>query len=311
MDKLQKDINCPICDSSYINIVENYRNVHPSFSGLKRVACDKCKMDFANPMPNEADLDLFNASYFDSAHGGLAQNLQATAFFKAIARIRGSHLQKYIDKSSLKLSSILEIGPGPGFFASNWLSKNPTTNYKVIETDTTCLNSLNKIGVKILDIDEKIEKVDAVVISHVLEHVTNPKDFLKAVTKDLKVGGVLFIEVPCKDYEHKLIDEPHLLFFDKEPMKLLLKNLMFENVEVSYHGKQISELKTTSILNKSYQLFRSKFISFGFFKLFSKMETGLEAVTDSLERASVKPFKAHLENENPSWWLRAVAIKRA
>jgi hypothetical protein len=147
------------------------------------------------------------------------------------------------------------------------------------------------------------------VISHVLEHVPNPKEFLKSVTKNLKVGGVLFIEVPCKDYEHKSIIEPHLLFFDKEPMRLLLEGLMFDQIQVSYHGKEIGELKNISLFEKFKVYIRSKLISIGLVKLFSKMDSGLEAVKDPLERAAVKPFKAHLENTNPSWWLRAVAVK--
>lgn len=311
MNKHQKSINCPICNSTEVDITENYRNLHPSFSALKRVHCKLCQMVFANPMPSEADLEKYNASYFDSAHGGLTENVQAIAFFKGIARIRGSHLQKYIDKIGVNLTSILEIGPGHGFFASNWIFKNPTTDYKVIETDTSCYDSLDKVGVKILKPEEKINQVDAVVISHVLEHVSNPKEFLTAVTKDLKLGGVLFIEVPCKDYEHKSIEEPHLLFFDKKPMELLLRGLMFDQIQVTYHGKEISELKNQSSFEKLTTILRSKLISVGLFKLFSKMDSGLEAVTDPLERASVKPFKAHIENTNSSWWLRAVAVKNS
>jgi SAM-dependent methyltransferase len=309
MNKNQNTINCPICNGIQVEIIDNYRNSHPSFSSLIRVNCKDCEMVFANPMPSDNALENFNANYFDSAHGGLAQSMQATAFFKAIARIRGAHLQKYIDKLNIKLKSILEIGPGPGFFAANWLLKNPDIDYKVMETDTSCYDSLNTIGVKILNPKEEFEQVEAVVISHVLEHVSNPKEFLKTVTQNLKVGGILFIEVPCKDYEHKDLDEPHLLFFDKSPMKLLLTDLKFDRIQVSYHGREIIDLQRKSFFKKLKSYSRSKLMSMGLFKLFSKMEIGLESVFDPLERASVKPFKAHLENEHPSWWLRAIAVK--
>ncbi len=300
---------CPVCDSSDLLFVGSYRNIHPSFSGLNKAFCKSCELVFANPMPSEKVLEVFNSCYFDSAHGGLAKNLSATAFFKAIARIRGAHLKKYCYQSNIELNTILEIGPGPGFFAENWLQNNPKTKYFAFETDRTCFESLNKIGVKVLSEGEEYQEVDAVVISHVLEHVNNPQAFLLNVTSKLKKGGILFIEVPCNDYEHKSLDEPHLLFFNKKPMKLLLEQLHFNNIYVSYHGKEISELKKKSFINSLTEILRVKLISFGIYNFSSKSEVGLESVKDPLERASVINFKAHIENDNPSWWLRAISIK--
>ena len=46
----------------------------------------------------------------------------------------------------------------------------------------------------------------------------------------LKKKGHLFIEVPCKDWDHKNEDEPHLLFFDKKSMVRLAEKLKIEIV---------------------------------------------------------------------------------
>jgi hypothetical protein len=42
---------------------------------------------------------------------------------------------------------------------------------------------------------------------------------------------------------------------------------------------------------------------------FSFNKRKMEFIENSLERAVVAPYKAHLDSEQPSWWLRAVALK--
>jgi SAM-dependent methyltransferase len=151
--------------------------------------------------------------------------------------------------------------------------------------------------------------VDLVVISHVLEHMSNPIEFLKNATQNLHKGGVLFIEVPCRDWEHKPIDEPHLLFFDKSPMQHLLKHLGFEDLQMSYHGQEIEQLRSAPVWRTKLMALRSKLITLGLVAPFARIRPGMEALSDPLERAAVAPFKAHRETQKPAWWLRAIARK--
>jgi hypothetical protein len=301
--------NCPVCGGNETEIAGPYRNLHASFAGLHRAHCQSCDMMFAAPMPSDEAMEEFNATYFDSAHGGLVQTSEALAFFNAIAKIRVIHLEKFLANKNLTAASILEIGPGHGFFANNWLNKNPKTSYKGLETDKSCYSSLKNYGVKLIDSLSEIPSTDVVVISHVLEHVTNPSLFLTNVTASLKTGGALFIEVPCMDWDYKPLDEPHLLFFDKNSIKLLLEKLGFSAIEVSYHGQEIEAMKRESSFKKKLKGLRSKLIAMGIVKPFELVTDGLEFLDNSLERVAVAPFKAHLKSEKPSWWLRAVAIK--
>ena len=146
-------------------------------------------------------------------------------------------------------------------------------------------------------------------MSHVLKHVSRPMEFLKYATRNLRKGGTLFIEVPCRDWEHKPIDEPHLLFFDKGPMQHLLRHLGFEDIQVSYHGQEIERLRTRSAWRGKAMAVRSKLIALGFVVPFARIMQGMEELTDPLERAAVAPFEAHCEKQKPAWWLRAVARK--
>jgi 2-polyprenyl-3-methyl-5-hydroxy-6-metoxy-1,4-benzoquinol methylase len=145
------------------------------------------------------------------------------AFHSAINLVRVLHVEAFQKAHNITVRNVLEIGPGSGQFADKWLSRHKETqSYFGIESDPSCHEKLTAIGVTVsadpgtLRADQRF---DLVVISHVLEHTIDPVKFLTGCTQLLSPGGILFIEVPCKDYEHKEMDEPHLLFFDKEPME--------------------------------------------------------------------------------------------
>ena len=52
----------------------------------------------------------------------------------------------------------------------------------------------------------------------------------------------MFIEIPCMDWEHKNLDEPHLLFFDKPAMNKLLERLQLKKISIAYYGIPINDL---------------------------------------------------------------------
>ena len=304
---------CPVCGSADLKPQGDYRGTHPAFLEMKRARCLTCEMVFATPMPSEFALHQFNASYFTTAHGGHLQSRAGTAFFSAIARLRGAHLDRYLLSHATTVSRVLELGPGTGFFARNWLENHPSTIYTAIETDSSCHASLAKLGVRLVEdvaAHGASESVDLVVMSHVLEHVSNPRQFLSDSTRNLRKGGAVFIEVPCRDCEHKSMDEPHLLFFDKAPMKYLLHKFNFGDIEVSYHGQEIAKLRTASNFKALITALRAKIINWGFSAPFGHMRPGMECLSDPLERAAIAPYLAHRESLKPSWWLRVLATKR-
>ena len=304
---------CPICNGLDITEIGPYKNNTQIFNSLKLVNCISCDIVFANPMPDELLLTKYNSSYFMSAHGGHSQDITTVSFFKAIGSLRVNYVEKYLKDKGIKCSSVLEVGPGSGYFASIWMKKNPETKYFVLESDESCYDALYKVGVTVLnneDLKNTNEKsFDLVIISHVLEHVSNPKLFLEFVTKNLRTGGCLFIEVPCRDYLHKDIIEPHLLFFDKSSMNYLLNQLSFSNIKLSYFGKKITDLKKVPFLIKFYTKIRTKLISLGVVFPFSRKRDGLESIDSRIERAIIIPFEAHVDQKEPSWWLRSLSLK--
>jgi len=307
------DAHCIICFSSDVKSLRPFKGISTIFEHKYLKQCNSCKMVFIDPMPSDDELEIYNANYFESAHGGHPTNPSAVAFFSGIGKLRGYYVDAFLLRNGFKTKRVLEIGPGHGYFAKNWIKLHPNVDYFGVETDKSCYDSLKQAGVQILapeQVDSSFEEVDLVIISHVLEHVSNPESFLQTVTKKLRKGGVLFIEVPCFDWQHKELDEPHLLFFDKEPMKLLLKKVGFDQIEVNYYGNTIELLKSRSRIDQLFTKIRSKLIDMGFHGIFAyPAQKGLSLLTP-LESAASRHAMAHSESVQPSWWLRTVSIKQ-
>ena len=304
--------DCPVCASNVLEALRPYVGVSQLFNELSLMKCNSCEMVFANPMPSIERLDDYNNNYFDSAHGGHSSNKVTLAFFSGISQLRISCIRRYLIKYGIDVRRLIEIGPGKGFFAKNWLKSNPEVQYFAIESDKSCHSSLQDLGVNLSDmatITSRESLADLIVMSHVLEHVGDPVKFLEEATMGLRTGGVIFIEVPCQDCKHKTVDEPHLLFFEKKSMLHLMETLGFVDVELSYVGKKIAKLQEESRVQKFVQKVRHKFLEVGCIAPFSRSNTGMDDLVDPLERAAVKPYLAHRESKEPAWWLRAVARK--
>lgn len=299
---------CPVCGSKNTKAVAPFRYQNSVFTGCSRTLCSDCGMVFASPMPSAAALTAYNESYFSMAHGGQPTSPLVIAFSSGVARLRLAFVKRFLDRHQITVDRILELGPGPGFFARSWLEQSRASVYSVVETDSSCHESLRALGARLVGASDVVPS-DLVVMSHVLEHVSDPVSFVKEATCGLRQGGALFIEVPCRDWEHKALDEPHVLFFDKEPMQQLLARLGFGDIDVAYYGRPVSELRSDSWWHNKLMALRGKLISWGVVAPFSHMAVGLEALNSPLERAMVAPFRAHRESAVPAWWLRAVARK--
>lgn len=304
--------NCIICSSDKVVQLRSYKGKSNIFQNKALVRCDNCDFVFASPMPTDSELEVYNSEYFESAHGGHPKSPSSIAFFSGINKLRCEYVSQILEKRNFVATKILEVGPGQGYLASHWLSKFPNAHYYGVETDVTCHEVLKKVGVKILlpeEVESSIEEVDLVIMSHVLEHVSDPINFLQLVTRKLKKGGALFIEVPCNDWQHKEYDEPHLLFFNKNSIKLALRNSGFDQIQVNYYGQTIETLKSKSKYRQILSILRIKLIDFGVYSLFAHTSNKQLALLTSIERASTKYFLAHKESEQPSWWVRAVSFK--
>ncbi len=302
-------MTCPVCKSKSISFENKYRYSHNYFSNISRVSCNDCGLHFANPMPGTSDLNDYNSSYHDSAHGGSDRNIKQQAFFSGLAKTRLAFIKKSVDFQKSNKYKVLEVGPGPGAFVKVWMEAYSKSKYSVIELDKNCYQDLKRLGVKIIEnnFDQLHEYYDLIIISHVLEHVSDPIGFLNPLIKQLKKGGHLFIEVPCMDWVHKKKDEPHLLFFDKKPMSILLNKIKLTKLKIAYYG-----IPHKYLLRPYRQFFKKlrgylwrKGISYFHFE----KENIFALVQNDIETQALLSFDAHKEQIDQSWWLRVISKK--
>lgn len=303
---------CPVCREQSVRAMGPYRHAHSVFDACSRSACDTCGMVFAWPMPGTDALSEYNSNYFARAHGGAPRDPVSLAFHSGINRLRVAHVERYAAARGIEPAQVLEVGAGGGHFARHWLERHQGCRYWAIESDVTMHSGLWALGVELCVQPEDMAPgvtLDMVVMSHVLEHTTDPAEFLAMMTSRLRRGGALFIEVPCRDWEYKDADEPHLLFFDKGPMHRLLASCGFGDARVSYHGRELSELRAETRAARFRARARASLLARGIVAPFARTAPGLEVIDVPLERAAVAPFQAHIEQERPSGWLRAMALK--
>jgi len=108
------------------------------------------------------------------------------------------NLEKF--KSEEVYSKILEIGAGTAPHLP--YIKHKFQHYYVAETSDFAIDYLKKAGLekvikydgKNLPFDESF--FDRIIISHVLEHVNNPEEFIMEMMSKLKKGGILSISLP-------------------------------------------------------------------------------------------------------------------
>jgi len=314
-DKDKRHVLCPVCGNSEVAVLCDYVYHSRLFSKMELVECTSCRLVFADPLPAAGELHTYNRDYFQNAHGGAEVGEQAVLFFRGIAALRLQHVEHYVADMGTAVRAVLEIGPGSGHFAAHFLRRHPEASYTVVESDQTChtvLSSLNVMAYR--DLSELAGKgpvYDLLVMSHVLEHLANPPDLLGILVGLLRPGGVVFIEVPCRDHEFKAEHEPHLLFFDMPAMARLLEDRGLTSIRLSYHGKSHDQLKRSAslpakVIAAAETLLHRRGI------IAPWLRSGLPTpslIEDLRIWAAVKPYLAHLVNSRPSWWLRALATK--
>jgi len=150
-----------------------------------------------------------------------------------------------------KKSRLLDIGAGYGFLL-NELHKNGYKNIVGIEISGERRNiALEHCPVEIMALDVNRPNTDigdfnVVTLFHVLEHVSQPVDFLKCIRKFIKPGGVLICEVPnveellleeCEQYNDFYWIRAHLSYFSQKTILECLRKAQYRHVEVQFEQR--------------------------------------------------------------------------
>ena len=149
-----------------------------------------------------------------------------------------SYCLKFI-KKYIK-GNVLEIGAGCGSFTRNYLNRN-IKNITLTELDKKNILELkrkfkNNTNIKVIkkNIYNIEKKFDTIIYLHVLEHIKNDNEEIKAASKKLKENGNLIIMVPAHQKIYSNLDKAvghfrryELNFFRESFGSLKRSNLIF------------------------------------------------------------------------------------
>jgi SAM-dependent methyltransferase len=228
--------------------------------------------------------------------------------FEAQAAARFEFLRPYMPKKTEL--QVLDIGAGFGLIY-NVMTRvaGLQITYDAMEVDPLAVDYL-RTHIRPRVVFSRQEDVrgqyDVVLLSHIIEHMTDPVHFLKILNRHVRDQGILFIEVPNQDHKFKSLNEPHLFFFDTCSISSLVSHSGYKVLNVDICGPKINELKDDNglfitiktLLRRKIPLHAKKMIL-----RMRKMMSGKRRLAGIAERT--------IYDYNP-WgrWIRLVALKK-
>ena len=273
---------CYLCGASgevlYTGLTDRLFGVSGTWS-LRKCSHTECGLAWIDPFPGlEAIPDLYKNYYtHESGSSNEKKNQILTTFGRFVVRLLIS-LFKTITFSRPKLRSIdlmylnerkpgtvLDIGCGNG----ERLRRLKNIGWQVFgqDKDTTAAElAYKKYGIKVFT--QPVERLgipdesfDAIIMNHVLEHLTDPVLVLGQCKRLLKPGGIFVAATPnLESLSHRIfksnwigLDLPrHVMLYNRKSLKLLTKRVGFSKF-TSY----ATPVRTQGMAAVSFELTRN------------------------------------------------------
>jgi len=189
-------VNCPFCNSSDSRVYERFG----SELQYTYVTCGKCSLIYQSPRP------VYNQHFIDAAYAEYyqyADNINIDDFTD-IKESGVSMFKKEVDyllQFDKKRTAALDIGSGMGTFL--YAAKphfKEVLGLDVSEQMGSFVTKQMNVPVLIKQFDEFSypTRFSLIHMSHVIEHVPNPNQWLQKAKTHLEDGGILVINVPNK-----------------------------------------------------------------------------------------------------------------
>lgn len=263
-----KVLTCPICGKK--NNFENKIKVSKKYS---YIVCKACSGGLLYPLPKnkETRKRYESETYCSSLSSPIRNKLLGWFLRQRIYQIPSEWMI-----SRFEPGKILDVGCGNGEF----LYELSVNGWDVIGTDISnvaCKNASKRIG------NGKVKKgnflklnfrgkFDVISFWHVLEHLYEPRDYIRKARKLLSNGGRLVGEVPSFDtpliklfgasYAWIIVPE-HLLYFSKKSLIKLFNENGFSSVELNSPPRALLNYSLSfynNLLNRSVSPTISKMI---------------------------------------------------
>lgn len=243
---------CPLCEAeaNENNIVDIVENIWENNKNVYE--CSNCKLYFIDE-PSQSEIEfLYNSDFYARNNNIIYKFIDAKMKY-ARALNRFNYIKKFIKKTDNL--NVLEIGASDGLLLSIFKKENFNVfGYELNENARK--DALKKYDIKMKDDflkDKNIDKnkYNIVIMSHILEHFTNPKYILNSVHNFIGggVNDILFIEVPytpnykivSKDEMKIFFETEHTVHFNEKNISLLMKECNFKILDICYNEYNIND----------------------------------------------------------------------
>lgn len=194
--------HCPLCKSSDLRgyALDTIR----TGPHISRVRCEKCALVFANPMADAQELEKYYTEYYDKAHyHAVDYKKHVLDHFYRIADLKETEIKRearYLNNLVYGGGEFLDIGCGLGL----GLAYAHQFGYKLYATefDRGALEfvgshfPVNSFQGDLWGANYPDSFFDFIHISHVIEHVLDPRGYIQEMKRILKPGGYMAIGTP-------------------------------------------------------------------------------------------------------------------
>jgi len=252
-EKYIENVNCPHCYN------EHHYNEF-KLNGFNHVMCKNCDSVYVNPRLKDKYIDkLYTDSYYSEMF-----TKSMIPFFEKRKKLLGQNKYNQILDYSLNKGSVLDIGCGVGelidvFKDNGWDSDVVELNPAAIEWLEKKGHNVNKVHFEDFNTEKKY---DLVMAWNVIEHVLDPKKFVKKAFELLKPGGLFVSEVPhgnsllidyCrktnKDPLRILQGEQHIMLYSKKAYEELHVKAGFKKIFVKTNGLDYGTILNINSIN--------------------------------------------------------------
>jgi 2-polyprenyl-3-methyl-5-hydroxy-6-metoxy-1,4-benzoquinol methylase len=286
LKKLQNEAYQRDLDRLYLRLGEFSRVLCPACGGdqpqhkfiklrCQFVECRNCETIYMSPRPTEAIMD----EYYSASENYAIWEKYIFPASEASRRqnICVPNLSRIIETcGSLAISnpSILEIGPGFGTFSELAKKTGFFKRVTVIERTPEMAASCRSKGLEVVESTLEGFRItgaqifDVAVCFEVIEHVFDPIEFLNAINRVLKSGGLLTLTCPngagfdtrTLQVASPAVDTEHVNLFNLRSIRILLERSGFEVVTVETPGSLDADIVRQAVLDGSVELSLSPFL---------------------------------------------------
>lgn len=220
-------MNCIICNAS--NTTHIYKTRELNF-----IKCARCGVLFKKSMPTVDELTEIYNDYYVELDSELVSITMETN------RQVLENYAKFITDRFKESESILDVGCGTGVLLKNYRLLNSNIKLEGLEFDNNA-RKVSGASFKVYENIADIEKTyDTISMIEVIEHLTDPREFLSELYNKINEHGSLIITTPninslkakVQKENYTEINKPfHLVMFSEESLRILLNDIGFKDVE--------------------------------------------------------------------------------